>query len=578
MVLAANPNPPAAAFTPDAATTCSGCVQFRDQSQNVPTAWQWAFGDGGTSTEQNPRHCYAAPGTYSVTLTARNAAGSNTSAATSVSYDNRVPVAATCTPATTTYCCNYGIIKFELGSISQASADASAGYEDFSCPQRTELRVNEDYSLRISTGGTLNHATQVYLDLNNDGAFSAAELLYSAPDARNPNTTLRVPAAGATLDRPLRLRVLTDFVGASISPCGPLTNGQAEDYTVILRAETTPPSVDFSTNYGPAACGTQVQFSDLSKGNPTAWLWDFGDGTTSTAQNPSHTYAALGTYTVRLTATNAYGEASLSRPNFLTLRATCVGYCASNGSGQAAGNPSRFWITKLFVQDMFGPVFLNESGREPTGYGDYTNRPIAVERSGIYSLAITTNLSIRHRVSIWVDFNRDGVFSPGELISTGLTQPGGSQDPAIYGLDLFLSNYYPTPGALRMRILATAADSTPEPCGHDIPNAEVEDYTLLVAGNGLATRRAATLPGLTIYPTPTLADGLLHLALADASAAGLYTLRVENLLGAQQLSATRRLSPATAATLDISALAPGVYVLRLRDAQGRETLRRVVRE
>src|SRR5690606_30707756 len=34
------------------------------------------------------------------------------------------------------------------------------------------------------------------------------------------------------------------------------------------------------------------------------WLWDFGDGTTSTAQAPSHTYAAPGTYTVSLIASN----------------------------------------------------------------------------------------------------------------------------------------------------------------------------------------------------------------------------------------------------------------------------------
>ena len=48
-------------------------------------------------------------------------------------------------------------------------------------------------------------------------------------------------------------------------------------------------------------------FTDLSANNPTSWLWDFGDGNTSTLQNPSHTYADANTYTVCLTVTNDLG-------------------------------------------------------------------------------------------------------------------------------------------------------------------------------------------------------------------------------------------------------------------------------
>src|SRR5204863_4005556 len=59
--------------------------------------------------------------------------------------------------------------------------------------------------------------------------------------------------------------------------------------------------------------GQQVNFVDRSTGNPTSWSWVFGDGGSSTQQNPVHTYAAAGGYTVSLTARNAAGETIASK-------------------------------------------------------------------------------------------------------------------------------------------------------------------------------------------------------------------------------------------------------------------------
>jgi PKD repeat protein len=53
-------------------------VAFSDSSTGGPTSWSWTFGDGGTSAAQNPSHTYNATGTYTVSLTATNGAGSNT--------------------------------------------------------------------------------------------------------------------------------------------------------------------------------------------------------------------------------------------------------------------------------------------------------------------------------------------------------------------------------------------------------------------------------------------------------------------------------------------------------------------
>jgi PKD repeat protein len=61
-----------------------------------------------------------------------------------------------------------------------------------------------------------------------------------------------------------------------------------------------------------------VAFTDTSSGPPTSWLWDFGDASTSTLQNPTHNYTVAGNYTVTLTATNSIGSDSEVKSNYIT--------------------------------------------------------------------------------------------------------------------------------------------------------------------------------------------------------------------------------------------------------------------
>jgi PKD repeat protein len=61
------------------------------------------------------------------------------------------------------------------------------------------------------------------------------------------------------------------------------------------------------TSDAPQCFGAPAQFTDASTGAPASWAWDFGDGDTSTAQNPSHAYASPGAYQVTLIATNVCG-------------------------------------------------------------------------------------------------------------------------------------------------------------------------------------------------------------------------------------------------------------------------------
>lgn len=76
--LISDEEPPVAAFSANPVSGTSPLlVMFTDESTNNPTAWEWDFGDGNSSVEQNPTHTYTDAGDYTVTLEAFNSTGSD---------------------------------------------------------------------------------------------------------------------------------------------------------------------------------------------------------------------------------------------------------------------------------------------------------------------------------------------------------------------------------------------------------------------------------------------------------------------------------------------------------------------
>ena len=117
-----------------------------------------------------------------------------------------------------------------------------------------------------------------------------------------------------------------DYLGISVSnntvtPCWMDTRtGNALTYVSPFSvAPPGPPVANFSGTPTVGAPPLAVQFTDLSTNAPTSWAWDFGDGGSSTAQNPSHTYNADGSYTVSLTATNGQGSDNETKVNYITV-------------------------------------------------------------------------------------------------------------------------------------------------------------------------------------------------------------------------------------------------------------------
>ena len=89
-----------------------------------------------------------------------------------------------------------------------------------------------------------------------------------------------------------------------VTDAGGITNSAVkESYINVLSS----PVADFSYGPQPAGINEQIQFTDQSTGSPTSWMWEFGDGVTSSLQSPAHAYTAAGTYEVTLMVGNAFG-------------------------------------------------------------------------------------------------------------------------------------------------------------------------------------------------------------------------------------------------------------------------------
>ncbi|MBQ3833133.1 MAG: PKD domain-containing protein, partial [Bacteroidales bacterium] len=128
-----------------------------------------------------------------------------------------------------------------------------------------------------------------------------------------------VPEVPGTFDLKIVARVY------SSSPLTQMANNMlANGYSTGINLVVNPtgeeePIADFSANKTTVAINETVSFSDESSFAPTSWAWDFGDGTTSTEQNPTHSYAEVGTYTVQLTVENENGSDTEIKENYITV-------------------------------------------------------------------------------------------------------------------------------------------------------------------------------------------------------------------------------------------------------------------
>jgi predicted outer membrane repeat protein len=102
------------------------------------------------------------------------------------------------------------------------------------------------------------------------------------------------------------------------------TNGEITGTVRIEISDLTAPLADFSASPVAGTYPLTVTYTDLSLNDPTGWFWDFGDGTTSKVQHPTHTYLESGVYTVELTASNALAADTLTKEKYVIVVGTMI--------------------------------------------------------------------------------------------------------------------------------------------------------------------------------------------------------------------------------------------------------------
>lgn len=96
------------------------------------------------------------------------------------------------------------------------------------------------------------------------------------------------------------------------------------DFNHVFSIEGPTFDVSFTATPTNGIPNTVFIFTDTSTGGPISWQWSFGDGSTSTEQNPTHLYESPGVYTVSLTATNLSGSSTETKIDYITVVAPTI--------------------------------------------------------------------------------------------------------------------------------------------------------------------------------------------------------------------------------------------------------------
>ena len=245
---------PTSSFTSESSFSCSYpfSVNFNNQSLNGIT-YYWDFGDNTTSTAKNPSHIYIRGGNFNVQLITTNASGCN---------DTITKM-------------NFIKIQKPIANITSLPDSGCVPFiKTFTSDIKSENLVVE-YLWNFGEGTTSTEITPTHT-YNLNGVYPLTLIVKNSGGCRDT----------AFLDR---------AVVANLKP--------------VIKFDATPKFT---------CANTEVVFSNLTTSG-TKWLWRFGDGFTSSLQNPSHMYADTGKFSVTLIVRNSGCADSMIYKNFIYI-------------------------------------------------------------------------------------------------------------------------------------------------------------------------------------------------------------------------------------------------------------------
>lgn len=427
--------PPVARYTitPD----CANRLRFTFTDQSIlPLSWNWDFGDGNTSTAQNPVHIYPALGVYTVRLIVNNGGCSDTLFQTVNAIDERPDIQALSTVA-----CRNSSIGFQAININPANI--ASYYWDFGDGGTATVGSPGVYHTYVNSGTytvtltitDLNGCTNTrtitnYIRINGPIAgFSATNANgctgmtttfnnLSTDDGVNPIVNWQFDFGDGVIQNfstPPFQHTYTTTDTFTVKMVITDASGCRDSITLNNLVITTDPTPIFSSPFTLTCPNSGVQFISSSAPAGVAHFWDFGDGNTSTTISPVHAYAATGLYTIKLRITDNNGCAdSLTRTNYILVDVPVPGFTMSDSISSC---------TPFEVQ------FTNTSGYFYDSYWDFGD-------------AVTsTNTSPVHY------FNSPGIYN----VKLVVVSPGGCRDSVTHTVRVYDTvgtrmNYLPLGG------------------------------------------------------------------------------------------------------------------------------------
>jgi PKD repeat protein len=334
-------------------------VQFTDTSDHNPVSWNWSFGDGTTSTEQNPLHSYAKSGTYTVILTITTAQGDTFTISK----------------------------KITVNDINAPTADVSLTGGIFSTPPTVSLTATDDSE----------NAIIYYTTDNTDPRTSSTRMVYSQPLLINETTTLRY---------------------AAVDLSGNWSPAYAETYAI--KSNTTSDVFVQNASYYSGSLNDQIQaiLDNTAPGSTVEFLGQLYENLHLVINKPLSIISKVGT---KITSSNPSGTAVFTINGTLASGTTINGFIIENtgeGSGILVNNTRNATISNVQATSTSGSAIdINESSNTKIKNSFVTGSSTGINVSNSTNTQINSSDITNNNNGINIENSTNISFNQNQIVS-----------------------------------------------------------------------------------------------------------------------------------------------------------------